>query len=321
MRNYYSNRNFGGGGFLSLPPIIKYLLIINVVFFVGEFLLSNFHIGPISLRTLFFNLCALQPLASNPDIGVGTGSFYPWQLITYQFMHGGLMHLFFNMFALYMFGVELENLWGSRKFLIYYILCGIGAGILQIYTADAPTVGASGAIYGVLAAFGMTFPNREILMFPLFIPIKAKYFVVLFGAIELISGFSGASSGVAHFAHVAGAATGFLLLTFGPKLGIFRIGERFDKQNSNNQSSFYKHRDDNYYGYSNYDENYNYRQNLKVHKQEEKKEEKPRFTIYVDGENINQSKINEILDKINSSGYQSLTEREKNILIEVSKKL
>ena len=324
MSNYYNRNNFGNfqGGFLSLPPVIKNLLIINILFFVGEFMLSSFRIGDVSLRNIFFNLFALQPL-NNTANGLGlTADFYPWQLISYQFMHGGLMHIFFNMFALYMFGVELENLWGSRKFLIYYLLCGVGAGVLQLFTADAPTVGASGAVYGLLAAFGMTYPNRQIMMFPLFIPIPAKFFVLIFGAIELISGFSNTNSGVAHFAHVAGAITGVFLILLGPKLGIFRIGEKYDKNKKFNDSGFYSRYDDEDYGYKNYDESYNYRNNLRVHRMEEEpKVTKPAFSVNVDGEDINQAKINEILDKINVSGYQNLTDKEKNILIEISKKL
>lgn len=327
MSNYYRQNNFRNnysGGFLNLPPVIKNLLLINLIFFVGEFVLSSFRVGDISLRNLFFNLFALQPL-NNSYFGSIDAEFYPWQLISYQFMHGSFMHIFFNMFALYMFGTELENLWGSRKFLIYYLLCGVGAGILQIFTADAPTVGASGSVYGLLAAFGMTYPNRQVMMFPLFIPIPAKYFVLIFGAIELFSGFSNTNSGVAHFAHVAGAVTGVFLLLAGPKLGIFRIGEKYDKSKRFDESGFYSRYDDDDYGnssYSNYDERYNYRDKLKVHKiEEEPKVSKPVFSINVEGEDINQAKINEILDKINASGYQSLTERERTILIEISKKL
>src|SRR6202008_2569552 len=147
-----------------------------------------------------------------PLYPVGQG-FYPWQLFTYMFMHGGLMHLLFNMFALWMFGMELENTWGSRKFMLYYLICGVGAGLSNLFIGPlfgpaGPTVGASGAIYGVLIAFGMMFPDRPIFVYFL-LPIRARYFVLIYITLEVYAGITGTADGIAHFAHLGGAAVGF----------------------------------------------------------------------------------------------------------------
>jgi membrane associated rhomboid family serine protease len=155
-----------------------------------------------------------------------------WQPITYMFLHGGLFHLLFNMFALWMFGSELEYLWGTRRWVKYYFLTGIGAGLtsilfaygaLQMNIGDPraiyiPTVGASGAIYGLLLAFGLTFPNRPILLYFLF-PIPARIFVLIFGAIEFISSFSYANDGVSHIAHLGGMVFGYIFLKGFPGSG------------------------------------------------------------------------------------------------------
>jgi len=321
MNNFNRQNN---NPFSMIPPVVKSLLMVNIAVFLLEFLLKGFRVGDFPLYNLYFDIMALQPLSNN----ILTAEFYPWQLITYQYMHGGLMHLFFNMFALWMFGSELETLWGSRKFLIYYTFCGIGAGLLQIFTADAPTVGASGSIFGLLAAFGMTFPNRQVMMFPLFIPIPAKFFVILFGAIEIFSGFSSANSGVAHFAHVAGALTGVFLLLAGPKLGIFRLFEKYDKNNNFNKTGYYNSSDNNekpMYDLNNSQNRvYNQPKIVKMendYNEQQNFQNRNQFTLNIDGEDITQAKINIILDKINTSGYQNLTEKEKHILIELSKKI
>ncbi len=138
--------------------------------------------------------------------------FY-WQIFTSMFLHGGFMHLFFNMFALYIFGIELEYSWGSKKFLQYYLICGIGAGIVSLltyYNSPVPIIGASGAIYGVLLAYALLFPDRYLYLYFL-IPIKAKYLVGLFIIIEFFSGISGGGN-IAHFAHLGGILTGFIYL-------------------------------------------------------------------------------------------------------------
>ncbi len=138
----------------------------------------------------------------------------PWQLVTYMFLHADLSHIFFNLFALWIFGQAIENLWGTRRFFIYYMLTGIGAAIIHMTIGGyfTYTIGASGAVFGILLAFGMMFPDRYIiLLFPP-IPIKAKYFVGIYGVIELFSGLSRADSGVAHFAHLGGLVVGFILI-------------------------------------------------------------------------------------------------------------
>lgn len=184
--------------FSVFPPAVKHLLLTNLVFFVA---LSTPVIGD-----NLFRFGALWPL--------GSGLFAPWQFVSYMFLHAGFGHLFFNLLALWMFGQSIEQLWGTKRFVIYYFLTGIGAAILHMLVGGggAPTIGASGAVYGILLAFGMMFPNRTImLLFPP-IPMQAKYFVLIFGAIELLSGIVRTSSGIAHFAHLGGMLVGFLLI-------------------------------------------------------------------------------------------------------------
>jgi len=149
---------------------------------------------------------------------IGRAKFYPWQLVSYGFLHCSFMHVFFNMFALWMFGMQIENAMGSRRFLSYYMVCLVGAGVIQmlvLYSTGsmAPTVGASGAVFGLLLAFGMFFPEQPIYLYFLF-PVKAKWFVVIFGALELIYGVSNTQPGVANFAHLGGMLFGFVLIRF-----------------------------------------------------------------------------------------------------------
>ena len=160
--------------------------------------------------------------------------FYIWELFTYLFLHWGFFHIIFNMFTLWMFGSDLESLWGPRKFLTYYFLSGIGAGICVVLSeaifpsgTGAPTVGASGAIYGLLLAYGMLFPDRPIYLY-LLIPIKAKWFVVIMGVIELVSSFGTPGSGISHVAHLGGMLFGFLYLR-GPHLPSLRLAVRYQE--------------------------------------------------------------------------------------------
>jgi len=142
--------------------------------------------------------------------------FFIWQLFTYAFLHGGIFHLFFNMFALWMFGCELERHWGTRVFVKYALVTGIGAGISTVIVSPnlvVPTIGASGLVYGILLAYGLLFPNRLIYLYFLF-PIKAKYFVLIFGALELYASWSGSSDNIAHFAHLGGMLFGFVYLRY-----------------------------------------------------------------------------------------------------------
>lgn len=150
-----------------------------------------------------------------------TGKFMPWQLLTYGFMHStnGIYHILFNMLALWMFGREMEHVMGSKRFLIYWIVCVVGAGVVQILVSvvsgqPSATVGASGGVLGLLLAFAMTFPNRIIVLLIPPIPMKAKYFVVVFGLVTLYLGFSGGAPQVAHFAHLGGMLSGFMMLQY-----------------------------------------------------------------------------------------------------------
>ncbi len=307
------------------PPVIKMLLIINVsVFILQHFFLPVFSFGGTNLYDLFIRYFAL--FSMKDMLSLELGNFLPWQIITYQFLHGGFFHLFFNMFALWMFGTELENMWGAKKFLTFYLLSGIGAAIVQLFVADpgTPTVGASGSVYGILLAFGLSFPNRPIFMFPFFIPIPAKYFVIIFAGIEMISGLMG-STGIAHFAHLGGAATGWLLLKYGEKWGIYRlVGNLFGKSDSGAGSSSGGYTEGSFRQRSRpnvFKVNWEKKQTPREENYHVTEESRPGRTFSVAGEEITQAKIDEILDKISESGYQNLSEKEKKILHELSKKL
>lgn len=224
--------NFRPGGFAVLPTVVKNLLIINVLFFLATIAAQSvFRIDLADYLGLHY---------------IGASDFQPFQLVTYMFMHGSFAHLFFNMFALWMFGNTLENIWGPNRFLLFYFVCGIGAGLvqelvqyiqyattLQAYTSVnmhgqiipmreylnlLTTVGASGAVYGILLAFGMMFPNSTLYIY-FAIPIKAKWFVLIYGVIELFSGLGGAADGVAHFAHLGGMLFGLILILYWKKKG------------------------------------------------------------------------------------------------------
>lgn len=195
----YNDSNFSPNTQFSVfPPAVKHLIIVNLLAF---FALTN----PV-LQRFLMEFGALWP--------VGSGLFAPWQLITYMFLHASFGHVFFNLFALWIFGQAIENYWGTKRFVTYYFLTGIGAALLHMVVAGsgAPTVGASGAVYGILLAFGMMFPDRYIMLLIPPIPIKAKYFVAIFGAIELISGIARTDSGIAHFAHLGGMVVGYFLI-------------------------------------------------------------------------------------------------------------
>ena len=184
----------------SLPPVTQALIIANVAVYFLDSLAGR------SLSMLF----ALWPIGPH---------FMPWQVVSYAFLHGGLAHLLFNMYGLYMFGGDVERVWGPRRYLTYYFVCAIAAAIAQLIVSTLsgayyPTVGASGALFGLLLAFARCFPYRVVM--PLFppIPMRAPVFVMVFGALELLLGVSGTQSGVAHFAHLGGLAGGYLYLRF-----------------------------------------------------------------------------------------------------------
>jgi len=187
----------------AIPTVIFALLVANGLLFAAQQLQPEF---------LLYNF-ALWPAGSpRPE-------FHIWQLLSYGFLHGNLNHIFFNMFGLWMFGRDIERMMGARRFLIYYLTCVIGAGIVQLTVAGTqggiyPTIGASGGVFGILLAFAMAFPNRVImLLFPP-IPMKAKYFVLMYGLLELYLGLSGRAPGVANFAHLGGMFFGFMLIQY-----------------------------------------------------------------------------------------------------------
>lgn len=183
-----------------MTDVVKNLLIINVLVFVVTGLINR----------EWMNIVALHHPYSD--------AFQPFQIITHFFAHGGIGHIFFNMFGLVMFGSALEARWGPKRFLFYYIFCALGAAAVQTainhYNGDyyGGMLGASGALYGLLLAFAMKFPNVELMLIFLPVPIKAKYFVPILIAIDLVLGFSNAGTGIAHFAHVGGALFGLILI-------------------------------------------------------------------------------------------------------------
>jgi len=205
-------------GFSMFPPVIKALLILNTLIFAVEMLSGQ----------SMTNMLALWPLGT-PEMAMSARGlievpgFMPWQVLTYGFLHANLMHLGLNLFALWMFGVAIENAWGSQRFLVYFLTCVIGAGLIQLGVTSYqiasggniyPTVGASGGVFGILLAFGMMFPNQRImLLFPP-VPMKAKWFVLGFGALTLFFGVTGTMSGIAHFAHLGGMLFGLLLILY-----------------------------------------------------------------------------------------------------------
>jgi len=187
------------------PPVIKNLLIINGL----AFLLTKqlFGAGWTPIGSTLAPYLVLNPL--------GEG-FMPWQLVTYMFLHADLGHIFFNLFALWIFGQAIENLWGSKRFLMYYLLTGIGAAVIHMFLGGyfTYTLGASGAVFGILLAFGMMFPDKYIVLLIPPIPVKAKYFVTFYGLFELFNGLAMPNSGIAHFAHLGGLVVGFALIKY-----------------------------------------------------------------------------------------------------------
>ena len=233
------------GRFAGIPLVVKNLLIINILALLASFAFES---------SMGINI--------NRTLGLfyfESESFRPFQIVTHMFMHGGLTHLFFNMFALWMFGRVLESVWGGKRFFIYYFITGLGAAALHTFVnfievqsimayltpeqiemvkaegaglwanqlnypdegmaalnraLNIPTVGASGAVFGVLLAFGMLFPNTQLMLLIPPIPIKAKYFVIIYGVIELYLGLTKPGSNIAHFAHLGGMLFGFLLIKY-----------------------------------------------------------------------------------------------------------
>ena len=311
--------------FRNIPVVTKNLLIINVLIFVATWVLEAQNVDLTDVGGLHYFMAS---------------HFHLYQFLTYQFLHANLTHLFFNMFALWMFGCVVENVWGPKKFLFYYISCGIGAGLMQeivqfgdFYlriSAQEPsitfselfvvgeqlsnqlntwtTIGASGAVYAILLAFGMIFPNERIFIFPLPVPIKAKWFVLGYAVIELVSAVSSSADGVAHMAHLGGMLFGFLMIRYWnrhPDAHFNRsegkeFFQRWNKWKTKGSGSS------------------DYSSQIRT--------EGPTFTASTNEADMeynarkrqNQEEIDAILDKIRKSGYDSLTKEEKRRLFDAS---
>ncbi len=283
----------------QMPPVTKNLLIINILMFAAAYVLKSYGIDLNSLLGLHF---------------FKASDFRVHQIITYLFMHGSFEHLFFNMFALWMFGRIIEQVMGQKRFLTYYMVCGIGAGLMQElvqyihYLAIAPelvgvpaervanamniwnTVGASGAIYGILLAFGMTFPEERMFIIPIPFPIKAKYFVVGYAIIELLSAMLRSNDGVAHMAHLGGMLFGLMLLLH------WRHPGGLKKWWSKKRSAWS-------------------RPKMRVNRGSGKFADE---MDYNERKKAQQDEINRILEKVKSHGYGSLTEEEKRKLFDAS---
>ncbi len=276
------------------------MLIANVAVFIFMMFFGSFHIGEVSFGRIFDEYFGLMPL--------GHG-FLPWQLITYQFVHADFWHILFNMvFGLWMFGKEVEHVWGSKKFLIYYLFCGVAAGISQLVLAPifepalGPTVGASGAIYGVLIAFATMFPDQYVYIYFL-IPVKIKYFVMVLIVLGVMS--VGGQGNVANLAHLGGALAGYLYILYDR----WRLSPRrrdagaFQSRMNTPKWSGSSSTNSDVVDAKIYD--------IKESKSFETK----------DDQNSSQKRIDDILDKISRSGYQSLSDEEKKILFEASKRM
>ena len=299
----------------NIPSITKNLLIINVLAFFATWVFEKQGLDLTATFGLHFFMAK--------DF-----SFY--QLVTYLFMHGSFMHLFFNMFAVWMFGTVMERVWGPKRLLIYYLVCGIGAGIIQegvqyinyanenlaaydfVMTSSGritteaylnlwTTVGASGAVYAILLAFGMTFPNERMFIIPFPFPIKAKWLIGGYIVIEVWSALNTPGDGIAHMAHLGGMLFGFLLIRYWRKHP--NIEQRFNGQNGFFQQMKKQ--------YENKRRNtFHYQPSTETPRWEEHKEKEE--------DSARQAEIDAILDKIRKSGYDSLTKEEKKKLFEQS---
>lgn len=302
----------------NIPIVTKNLLLINLVVFLVTLLMP----GLDDWLGLHFVMA--------PD-------FQVYQLFTYMFMHAGFSHIFFNMFALWMFGCVVERVWGPRRFLLYYLVCGVGAGLFQelaqivqfysIMSSSVPnfslsqlsmaaqvngealnawtTVGASGAVYGILLAFGMTFPEERIFIFPLPVPIKAKWFVVLYAGVEIAMALGTPGDGVAHLAHLGGMAFGFFLIRYWRRQAGVRGNTRafgaqfFDSLRSSWERRSHRGTSDGSWR-AGREDNPDWEYNARKKREQEE--------------------IDRILDKIRRNGYDSLSREEKQRLFDSSRK-
>ena len=295
----------------NIPTMTKNLLVINILAWMATWVLQRSGIDLNAMLGLHFFLAS---------------DFRLYQFLTYMFLHGGFTHLLFNMFALWMFGSVIERVWGSKKFLFYYIVCGLGAGVVQEMVQYASysiqglgayeyvsaggvrmsmdsyinlwtTIGASGAVYGILLAFGMIFPNERLFIIPIPFPIKAKWLILGYIVIEVLSAMSGPGDGVAHMAHLGGMFFGFLLIRYWSK--------HPDSSQRSGQDFF-----------ENLKRKYEERQrNQRMHAEptDSRRETDEEYNMR---QRQNQEEIDAILDKIRKSGYDSLTKEEKQKLFD-----
>ena len=311
-----------------IPPITKNLLIINLLAFFATYVLQMRGIDLANIGGLHFFM------ASN---------FHVYQLVTYLFLHASFMHILSNMFGLWMFGCVIENVWGPKKFLFYYITCGIGAGLLQeiaqfgsfymTVIEQVPgasfstvlqygqqyamalnawtTIGASGAVYAIILAFGMTFPNERLFIIPFPFPIKAKWFVLGYVAIEFFSALGSSGDGVAHTAHLGGMLFGYLMIRYWnkhPNSGYDRSrGQEFFENLKRNFDQRRNQQGNTTRGYNN--------PNMHAKRGGGTKQDDMEYNAR---KKANQEEIDAILDKIRKSGYDSLTKEEKKKLFDAS---
>lgn len=304
---------------MNMPPITKNLIIINVLLFFAMFVGNRYGVDLNDVLGLHFFLAS---------------DFRWYQFVTYMFMHANLEHILFNMFAVWMFGRVMESVWGPRRFLLYYMICGIGAGVMQELVQFATycfsgldtydnvrtalgqiipmenylnawnTVGASGAVYGILLAFGMTFPDERMFVFPLPVPIKAKYFVMGYAVLELLLGFGRSADGVAHFAHLGGMLFGLLLIMYWrkPRRGNGYGGGYYHKE-GNIFTRFFKQ-------FTSWR-----RPKMKVYMGKRKDD-----MDYNAQRKMREKEVDRILEKVKRHGYGSLTEEEKRTLFDASQR-
>ena len=252
----------------TIPKGVKFLVIINVIVFILAELSGQ--------KSILFTSFGLVPSEVWTNYKV-------WQLFTYLFIHGGFIHIFFNMFVLWMFGKDLEMQWGKNQFLFFYFTCGIGAGLITVLFgiySIVPIVGASGAVYGLLVAYGFTYPNRMVYLYGLF-PLKVKYMVLGLGVIAFIAFLSANQSNVSHITHLSGMVIGLLFIYFNVnwknlKMGYYKLRLKNMKQKLPNNNG---------------------------------------------KEILMKKRVDEILDKLNESGWESLTDQEEKYLTRASKEL
>ena len=271
MRYQYSSPGFRQSfnrPTISIPSGVKFLLIVNIVVFVLVELSGQ--------QSLLFRTFGLVP-------SLVWSKFKIWQLFTYLFIHGGIFHIFFNMFVLWMFGKDLESQWGKMEFLLFYFVCGIGAGLITVLfsvNSIVPIVGASGAIYGLLLAYGFTYPNQMVYLYGL-VPIKVKYMVLGLGAIAFFASLSASQSNVSHITHLSGMVIGLIFIYFNINWKVIKL--------------------------------WYIRMRLKGLIQHPAKQDNEEAQM--------KKQVDKILDKLNDSGWDSLTEQEENYLTQASKRL